>query len=200
MIGAPMRKLQKPRVRCAWPASELSLAYHDREWGVPAHDDRVLFEFLLLEGVQAGLSWELVLRRREGYRKACSNFNPRLIAKYDEKKIASLLADPRIIRNRAKILSSIRNARLFLEVQRDFGSFDAYLWRFVGGRPIRNRWKSIREIPAVTPEATALAKDLKKRGFNFVGPTICYAFMQAIGMVNDHTIDCFRHREVHKLG
>jgi DNA-3-methyladenine glycosylase I len=189
----------KRRIRCAWPHSELSLAYHDHEWGVPVHDDRILFEFLLLEGVQAGLTWELVLQRREGYRKTFSRFNPRLIARYDARKVASLVTDAKIIRNRAKILSAIKNARLFLEVQREFGSFDAYLWRFVGGRPIRNRWKTIREIPAITPEATALSKDLKKRGFGFVGPTICYAYMQSIGMVNDHTIDCFRHREIMKM-
>lgn len=187
------------RRRCAWGRSELGIAYHDREWGVPTHDDRKLFEFLILEGAQAGLTWELILRRREGYRKAFSRFNPRLIARYDARKVASLLADERIIRNRAKILSAIQNARAFLAVQKEFGSFDAYLWRFVGNRPIRNRWKSFRQIPAITPEARALSKDLKERGFRFVGPTICYAYMQAIGMVNDHTTDCFRYREIHGM-
>jgi DNA-3-methyladenine glycosylase I len=185
--------------RCAWSRTELGIAYHDREWGVPRHDDRVLFEFLLLEGAQAGLTWELILQRRGKYRKAFSNFNHRLIAKYDARKIASLLADPGIIRNRLKILSAIQNAKAFLAVQREFGSFDAYLWRFTGGRPIQNRWRTVREIPAVTAQATVLSKDLKKRGFGFVGPTICYAYMQAIGMVNDHTTDCFRYREVLKL-
>jgi DNA-3-methyladenine glycosylase I len=185
--------------RCAWTSSEINLAYHDREWGVPCHDDRVLFEFLLLEGAQAGLTWELILKRREGYRRAFSKFDPKLIAKYDARKVAALLADPSIIRNRLKIRSSIQNAKAFLAVQKEFGSFDAYLWRFVGGRPVRNRWKSFREIPVLTPEATAMSKDLKKRGFGFVGPTICYAYMQAIGMVNDHTIDCFRHREIDRM-
>jgi DNA-3-methyladenine glycosylase I len=192
-----MSKAEQANVRrCAWTRSALSIAYHDREWGVPCHDDRILFEFLLLEGAQAGLTWELILQRREGYRKAFSKFNPRLIARYDARKSAALMADASIIRNRLKIRAAIQNAQTFLAVQKEFGSFDAYLWGFVGGKPIRNRWKNLREIPVITPEAATLSKDLKKRSFGFIGPTTCYAYMQSIGMVNDHTIDCFRHQEI----
>jgi DNA-3-methyladenine glycosylase I len=179
--------------RCAWPKSELDITYHDREWGVPVHDDRVLFEFLILEGAQAGLSWSTILKKRENYRRAFDNFDTKKIARYDTRKVKRLLADAGIVRNRLKIAATIQNAKAFLAVQKEFGSFDAYLWRFVGGRPIQNRRRSLKEIPARTPESDALSKDLLKRGFKFVGSTICYAFMQAVGMVNDHTVDCYRH-------
>lgn len=185
--------------RCAWATDELSIPYHDREWGVPVHDDTVLFEFLVLEGAQAGLSWNTILRKRESYRQAFDDFDPRLVAEYDDRKVAELVANPGIIRNRLKIRSAIQNARAFLAVQEEFGSFDAYLWSFVGGRPKVNRWRTLEEIPTQTPEAEALSKDLRRRGFKFVGPTSCYAFMQSVGMVNDHTIDCFRHAEVGKI-
>ena len=185
--------------RCAWVGDDpLSLAYHDQEWGVPVHDDRLHFEFLILEGAQAGLSWMTILRKREGFRKAFSGFDPRKVARYDRKKVASLLENPGIIRNRMKIESAITNAQTFLNVQKEFGSFDAYIWRFVGGKPRQNAWRKIQQIPAQTKESGAMSKDLRKRGFRFVGPTICYAHMQAIGMVNDHTIDCFRYNELHR--
>ena len=180
--------------RCAWPKSELDIAYHDREWGVPVHDDRVLFEFLILEGAQAGLSWSTILKKRENYRRALDDFDARKIARYDARKVKELLADAGIVRNRLKIAATIQNAKAFLDVQKEFGSFDAYVWQFVNGRPIQNRRKSLTEIPARTPESDAMSKDLLKRGFKFVGSTICYAFMQAVGMVNDHTVDCFRHQ------
>jgi DNA-3-methyladenine glycosylase I len=172
------------------------MAYHDEEWGVPVHDDRVLFEFLILEGVQAGLSWQTVLKKRENYRKAFSRFNPKLIAKYDGKKVQALLQNPGIIRNRLKVEAAIQNAKAFLEVQKEFGSFDAYIWQFVGGKPKKNRWRRLKDLPAKTAEAEAMSKDLKKRGFKFVGPTICYAFMQGVGMVNDHVVSCFRYDEI----
>lgn len=187
-----------PPTRCAWVSDDqLYCDYHDREWGVPVHDDRLLFEFLTLEGAQAGLSWITVLRKRESYRAAFENFDPALVACFDEAKQVELLANPGIIRNRLKVASTITNARAFLQVQEQFGSFDAYLWRFVDNRPIRNAWRSIKEIPASTPVSDALSRDLKKRGFRFVGSTICYAMMQAVGMANDHTIDCFRWQELH---
>jgi DNA-3-methyladenine glycosylase I len=182
--------------RCAWATSEPSISYHDHEWGVPLHDDRALFEFLILEGAQAGLSWDTILRKRDNYRKAFDHFDPRAIARYDKRKVGRLLADPGIVRNRLKISAAIDNARAVLAVQDEFGSFDAYLWRFVGANPKRNRWRTLREIPGRTHEADALSKDLRRRGFKFVGATICYAFMQAVGMVNDHTVDCFRYAEV----
>jgi DNA-3-methyladenine glycosylase I len=182
--------------RCGWAGSELMIAYHDTEWGVPLHDDRKLFEFLILDGAQAGLSWETILKKREGYRGAFDEFDPQVIADYDDAKVDLLLADPGIIRNRLKIGSAIRNARAFLAVQREFDSFDAYLWRFVGGAPVRNTWKTLADIPARTPLSDSLSKDLTARGFNFVGSTICYAFLQAAGLVNDHVVDCFRYREV----
>ncbi len=182
--------------RCPWAITDLSIAYHDAEWGVPIHDDRTLFEFLILEGAQAGLSWETILKKRDNYRRAFDNFDPRLVAGYDAEKIAALLADPGIIRNRLKIAAAIQNAHAFLAVQREFGSFDAYLWQFVGGRPKNNRRQSLKDIPARTPESDALSKDLTRRGFKFAGSTICYAFMQAIGMVNDHVVDCFRYAEI----
>ena len=182
--------------RCEWARTDLSIAYHDREWGVPLHDDRRVFEFLILEGAQAGLSWETILKKRTAYRKAYDRFDPKKVARYDRRKVALLLADAGIVRNRLKIGASIDNARAFLAVREEFGTFDAYLWGLVGGKPKRNRWKKLAEIPARTPEGDALSKDLKARGFRFVGPTICYAFMQAVGMVNDHVVSCFRYREL----
>jgi DNA-3-methyladenine glycosylase I len=188
------------KTRCAWARNEWSIPYHDEEWGVPVHDDRVLFEFLILEGAQAGLSWDTVLRKRERYREVFDHFDPVKVAAYDVRKVKQLLADPGIIRNRLKVAAAIQNAKAFLAVQREFGSFDAYLWKFTGGEPIRNLRHSLKEVPACTPESDAMSKDLRKRGFNFVGTTICYAMMQGIGMVNDHTVDCFRYKEVAKLG
>ena len=185
--------------RCAWPKTELDIAYHDTEWGVPQHDDRVLFEFLILEGAQAGLSWSTILKKRENYRAALDRFDARRIARYDARKSAALLADPGIVRNRLKIAATIRNAQAFLEVQKEFGTFDRYLWQFVGGKPVRNARRSLKEIPARTPESDAMSKDLLKRGFKFVGSTICYALMQAVGMVNDHTVDCFRRKQVRRI-
>jgi len=187
----------RDRIRCPWPGEDpLYLAYHDREWGVPVHDDRLLFEFLTLEGAQAGLSWITILRKREAYRAAFAGFDPEAVARFDEAKVAALLANPGIVRNRLKVESAVTNARAFLKVRDEFGTFDAYLWGFVEGRPIWNAWKSIAEIPASTPLSEALSRDLKRRGFRFVGSTICYAHMQAVGMVNDHTVDCFRWREL----
>ncbi len=180
--------------RCAWAKSELMLAYHDQEWGVPVHDDHLLFEFLLLEGAQAGLSWSTILNKREHYRKAFDQFDPAKVARYDSRKLKQLLANPGLVRNRLKLESAIQNARAFLAVQKEFGSFARYIWQFVGGQPRYNRWKSTREVPARTAESDAMSRDLRKRGFNFVGSTICYAFMQAVGLVNDHTTDCFRHQ------
>ena len=179
-------------VRCGWAESAPDYArYHDREWGVPVHDDRLLFEFLILEGAQAGLSWETILNKRENYRRVFDGFDPRRVAAYGDPKVAQLLADPGIVRNRLKVNSAVGNANAFLAVQKEVGSFDAYIWSFTGGETIQNRWKSLAEIPALTPKAEAMSKDLKIRGFRFVGPTICYAFMQAVGMVNDHITDCF---------
>jgi DNA-3-methyladenine glycosylase I len=184
---------RKMKLRCPWATTPLGILYHDKEWGRPVHDDRLLFEFLILEGAQAGLSWETILRKRDAYRKAFDRFDPKKVARYDARKRRQLLANPGIIRNRLKINSAIQNAKAFLEIQRQFGSFDAYVWRFAGGKPIVNAWKSFKKIPARTPESDAMSKDLRARGFNFVGSTICYAFMQAVGMVNDHTVDCFRY-------
>lgn len=182
-------------VRCGWCGTDpLYVAYHDTEWGVPVHDDRMLFEFLILEGAQAGLSWTTILNKRENYRRAFDNFDARKIARYDARKVARLLADPGIVRNRLKVAATIANAKAFLAVQQEFGSFDRYLWSFVGGRPIVNRRRTMADVPARTPESDALSKDLLKRGFKFVGSTICYAFMQATGMVNDHLVTCPRHR------
>jgi len=187
------------KTRCGWAGSDpLYVAYHDEEWGVPEHDERRLFEFLVLEGAQAGLSWLTILKKRESYRKAFAGFDPRRVARFDGRKVATLLADPDIVRNRMKIDAAIRNARAFLEVQREHGTFDAYLWRFVGGTPRRNAWRTLRDVPARTPEAEALSRDLKRRGFGFVGPTICYAFMQATGMVNDHVVSCFRYPQARR--
>jgi DNA-3-methyladenine glycosylase I len=182
--------------RCPWGSDGLILDYHDREWGVPVHDDRLLFEFLVLGGAQAGLSWSTILKRRENYRRAFDNFEPAQVARYGKRDLNRLLGDAGIIRNRRKIESAIRNAKAFLRVQEEFGSFDAYVWRFVGGKPKRNRWRRDSQIPAETVESRALSKDLKERGFGFVGPTICYAFMQAVGMVNDHIVTCFRYKQI----
>ena len=185
------------RKRCAWSQtgnSALYIDYHDNEWGVPVHDDRTHFEFLVLEGAQAGLSWSLILNKREAYRKAFVGFDPKKVARFTDKKIAKLLENPGIVRNRLKVLSAVRNARAFLEVQKEFGSFDAYVWPFVGGKPKVNRRRGMKDIPAKTKQSDALSKDLKQRGFNFVGSTIIYAHMQAIGMVNDHVVSCFRYK------
>jgi DNA-3-methyladenine glycosylase I len=179
--------------RCSWPTRELDIAYHDNEWGVPVHDDRLLFEFLILEGAQAGLSWSTILKKRDNYRRAFDNFDARKIAKYDARKVKRLLADAGIVRNRLKISAAIGNARAFLAVQKEFGSFDTYIWQFVGGTPRQNARRSTKDLPARTPESDAMSTDLLRRGFKFVGSTICYAFMQAVGMVNDHTVDCFRY-------
>lgn len=188
------------QVRCPWATDDpLYIAYHDREWGVPLHDDRALFEFLVLEGAQAGLSWLTILRKRENYRRAFDGFDPAAVARFDEARVAALLDDPGIIRNRLKINAAVGNARAFLKVQDEFGSFAAYMWAFVGGRPIVNRWESLRQVPAQTTESRALSQDLKRRGFSFVGPTIMYAHMQAVGMVNDHLVGCFRHAAVVSL-
>jgi DNA-3-methyladenine glycosylase I len=183
--------------RCEWATrSALEQFYHDVEWGVPVHDDRSLFEFLILEGAQAGLSWSTILRKREGYRKAFDDFDARKIVRYSEHDVSRLLANPEIIRNRLKINASVTNAKAFLQVQEQVGSFDRYIWQFVDGTPIQNSWKKMTDIPSSTPESAAMSKDLRKRGFRFVGPTICYAFMQAVGMVNDHVVECFRYEEI----
>ena len=183
--------------RCEWAArSELEREYHDKEWGVPVHDDRRLFEFLVLEGAQAGLSWSTVLKKREGYRKAFGNFDPGLVAGFSEGDVATLLADPGIIRNRLKVRAAIGNARAFLRVRDEFGKFDRYIWRFVGGDPVRNAWNRPTEIPCRTAASDAMSKDLRDRGFRFAGSKICYAFMQAVGMVNDHVVECFRYGDL----
>ncbi len=187
-----------PRARCSWATDTLLIQYHDDEWGVPVHDDRRLFEFLILEGAQAGLSWRTILHKRAAFREAFDHFDATAISKYDIRKVHQLLKNPRIIRNRLKIQAAIANARAFLAVQQTFGSFDAYLWPMVKGRTIHNRWHTPQTVPCFTPIATAMSQDLKRRGFAFVGPTICYAFMQATGMVNDHTTNCFRHRMLRK--
>lgn len=193
-------KKEKQLTRCAWAGTDpVYVAYHDNEWGVPVHDDRKLFEFLILEGAQAGLSWITILKRREGYRKAFADFDPEKVARFTEKKMAALMQDTRIIRNRLKIESAVKNAKAFLEVQEEFGSFDQYQWRFVDGAPIKNGWGGAQKLPATSKISDAYSKDLKSRGFNFVGSTIIYAHMQAIGMVNDHLTDCFRYKTVSKL-
>ena len=185
-------------VRCGWAAREPNLSYHDTEWGVPLHDDRMLFEFLVLDGAQAGLSWETILKKRANYRAAFDNFEPALVAAYDQARVEALLSNAGIIRNRLKINAAVQNARAFLEVQAEFGSFDAYLWRFVGGVTKQNRWQTLTDIPAKTAQAEALSKDLIHRGFKFVGPTICYAVMQSAGLVNDHLVSCFRYEQVQR--
>ena len=188
-----MRAKSGNLTRCAWPGNPLSIRYHDEEWGLPQHDDRVLFEFLILEGAQAGLSWETILRKRENYRKAFAEFDPVKVTRFTPARLEKLLLDPGLVRNRLKIESAVKNARAFLAIQKEFGSFDAYVWPFVGNRPINGKRKSRADVPAKTAESDALSKDLQKRGFNFVGSTIIYAYMQAVGLVNDHTTDCFRY-------
>ena len=193
-----MIDLSKPR--CAWAGTDpLYVAYHDLEWGVPVHDDRILFEFLILEGAQAGLSWSTILRKRENYRQAFDNFDPKEVARYDDIKITELLNNPGIVRNRLKINSAVQNARAFLIICEEFGTFDTYIWQFTDGNPIQNAWKTMAELPAQSAESQAMSKDLIQRGFRFVGPTICYAHMQATGMVNDHTVDCFRYKEIQAM-
>jgi len=188
--------MKTPLIRCGWASNELSIPYHDKEWGTPAHDDRRLFEFLILEGAQAGLSWDTILKKRANYRTAFDRFDPRRVAAYDRRKVQALLRNEGIIRNRLKIAATVQNAKAFLKTQDEFGSFDRYIWQFVGGQPIANRWRSPRQVPAHTPQSDAMSKDLKKRGFSFVGTTICYAFMQAVGMVNDHLTTCFRYKQI----
>ena len=183
-------------MRCDWARKPLDIEYHDREWGTPVHDDRLLFEFLILEGAQAGLSWSTILAKRQGYRKAFANFDARKVARFDEKRMAALLLNPEIVRNRLKIASTVQNARAFEAVRKEFGSFDAFVWRFVDGAPKVNAWKTIKQLPARTEISDALSKELARRGFKFVGSTICYAFMQAVGMVNDHLVTCFRRAEL----
>lgn len=186
--------------RCEWArANSLDAQYHDEEWGVPVHDDRLLFEMLILEGAQAGLSWTTILKKREGYRKAFDNFDAEVVSKYTEKKVEQLLANPEIVRHKLKINAAIANAKCFLEIQKEYGSFDSYIWSFVGGKPITNKRESMADLPVSTPESEEMSKSLKKKGFKFVGPTICYAYMQAVGMVNDHAVSCFRYSEVKKL-
>jgi len=192
VLGArPLKKRIEP-TRCGWAKGEQYIRYHDEEWGVPVHDDRALFEFLILEGAQAGLSWSTILNKRENYRRAFDGFDPERVARYEAKKINALLADPGIVRNKLKIAAAVANAKAFLRVQEEFGTFDAYIWHFVGGKPRINHWKSLKQVPARTPESDAMSKDLQRRGFKFVGSTICYAFMQAVGMVNDHVADCWK--------
>lgn len=192
----PRQKSANTLTRCPWAVGEEYVRYHDHEWGVPIHDDRLLFEFLILEGAQAGLSWSTILNKREHYRKAFDNFDAVVVAKYNKRKIEPLLKNAGLVRNRLKIESTVSNAQAFLAVQKEFGSFDAYIWSFVGGRTIQNARKTMKDVPASTPESDAMSKDLMRRGFRFVGSTICYAFMQAVGMVNDHTTDCWRHHEL----
>ena len=205
-VSDPSRSSEAPRTimhsnsatltRCPWPSNDLSIRYHDEEWGTPAHDDIKLFEFLILEGAQAGLSWDTILKKRENYRAAFDNFDPEKIARYDRRKSQVLLKNAGIIRNRLKIASAVQNAKAFLKVQAEFGSFDAYIWQFTGGSPMVNSWRSLKQVPASAAESDAMSKDLKKRGFSFVGSTICYAFMQATGMVNDHLTSCFRYSQL----
>jgi DNA-3-methyladenine glycosylase I len=195
-----MKRTTEPVVRCHWASNELNIAYHDKEWGVPVHDEHTWFEFLILEGAQAGLSWDTILKKRARYRGVFDGFDPEKVARYDKKKVRELLADAGIVRNKLKIAAAIGNARAFLKVQEEFGTFDAYIWRFVGGTPKQNAWKTHRKLPAKTAESDALSKDLKKRGFRFVGSTICYALMQATGMVNDHLVSCFRYEDLTAKG
>ncbi len=187
---------EKKVIRCDWARNDLAILYHDREWGVSQHDDRVLFEFLVLEGAQAGLSWDTILRKRDNYRAAFDNFDAKKISRYDQRKLDSLMRNEGIVRNRLKILSVVKNAQACLEVQSEFGSFDNYLWQFVGGKPRVNAWNMLNQVPSRTADSDAISKDLKKRGFTFVGSTICYALMQAVGMVNDHLVTCFRYGEI----
>jgi DNA-3-methyladenine glycosylase I len=193
-----MSLMSDTKTRCQWARNELAIAYHDAEWGRPVHDDRTLFEFLILEGAQAGLSWDTILKKRDNYRAALDGFDPARIARYDAKKFASLMANEGIVRNRLKIESTIDNAKAFLKVQKEHGSFDRYIWGFVGGEPLINNWRSLKDVPASTVDSDAMSEDLRKRGFRFVGSTICYAFMQACGLVNDHTLGCFVRKELQR--
>lgn len=193
--------MPKPKVRCEWClGSDRMMAYHDDEWGVPLHDDQGIFEFLVLDAFQAGLSWAIILNKREGFRKAFADFEPAKVARFTSRRVERLLRNPDIVRNRLKVEATVSNAKVFLATQKEFGTFDEYIWSFVGDRPIQNRWKSLSEVPARSPQSDAMSEDLKKRGFKFVGSTICYAFMQAAGMVNDHTVDCFRYAAIRRLG
>jgi DNA-3-methyladenine glycosylase I len=194
-----MKAKSRDLIRCSWPSNPLSIRYHDEEWGLPQHDDRILFEFLLLEGAQAGLSWDTILQKRENYRAAFDGFNPERIARYDRRQLQKLLRNPGIVRNRLKIDSAVKNAKAFLNTQKEFGSFDRYIWQFSGGKPLVNKRRPTQAAPARTAESDAMSKDLKKRGFNFVGSTICYAFMQAVGIVNDHRMECFRYAQVNRI-
>jgi DNA-3-methyladenine glycosylase I len=193
-----MKAKSRDLIRCSWPSNPLSIRYHDEEWGLPQHDDRILFEFLLLEGAQAGLSWDTILQKRENYRAAFDGFDPERIARYDRRQLQKLLRNPGIVRNRLKIDSAVKNAKAFLNTQKEFGSFDRYIWQFTGGKPLVNARRPTQKVPARTAESDAMSKDLKKRGFNFVGSTICYAFMQAVGIVNDHRVECFRYAQVNR--
>lgn len=193
---ADRRKNPRILIRCGWATTEAMISYHDQEWGVPVHDDRTLFEFLILEGAQAGLSWSTILNKRENYRRAFDGFDAKRIARYDQRKVKRLLADPGIVRNKLKIAATIENAKAFLRLQEDFGTFDRYVWQFVGGKPKINSPRTLKQVPARTVESDAMSKDLLRRGFKFAGSTICYAFMQAVGMVNDHCVDCFRYQEL----
>jgi len=193
-----MKAKSRDLIRCSWPSNPLSVRYHDEEWGSPQHDDRILFEFLLLEGAQAGLSWDTILQKRENYRAAFDGFDPERIARYNSRQLQKLLRNPGIVRNRLKIGSAVRNAKAFLNIQKEFGSFDRYIWQFTGGKPLVNTRRATQAVPARTAESDAMSKDLKKRGFNFVGSTICYAFMQAVGMVNDHRMECFRYAQINR--
>jgi DNA-3-methyladenine glycosylase I len=195
-VNAGATRDPRPTPRCAWPKSDLDIEYHDTEWGVPVHDDRLLFELLTLEGAQAGLSWSTILKKREGYRDAFDGFDPERVARFTARRVERLLANPGIVRHRGKVESTISNASKFRDVQGEFGTFDRYVWQFVGGSPRVNHWRTLRDIPSRTPESDALSKDLKRRGFRFVGSTICYAFMQAVGMVNDHTVECYRYAQL----
>jgi len=196
-----MSAAKKAVVRCPWAGEDpLYCRYHDEEWGVPVHDDRILFEFLILEGAQAGLSWSTILKKREGYRKNFADFDPAAVARFTAKRQEKILTDPGIVRNRLKVQAAVTNAQQFLAVQEEFGTFDAYIWAFVNGKPIQNTFREMGDYPATTPVSDRMSKDLKRRGFKFVGSTICYAFMQAVGMVNDHTVDCFRHSPIRHLG
>jgi DNA-3-methyladenine glycosylase I len=194
-----MTKKSPVPIRCSWARDELSVAYHDREWGVPVHDDIVLFEFLTLEGAQAGLSWDTILKKRGNYRAAFSDFDPNRIARYSSRRLETLMGNPGIVRNRLKIASVVKNAKAFLKIQKEFGSFDTYVWQFVGGGPLLNSWQLSQRLPASTNVSDGMSKDLRRRGLTFVGSTICYAFMQAVGMVNDHAVDCFRYSEVKRI-
>jgi DNA-3-methyladenine glycosylase I len=197
VVAEPGKKKGEP-IRCGWARNDLSIQYHDEEWGVPQHDDRVLFEFLILEGAQAGLSWDTILRKRQNYRASFDRFDAAKVVRYDRRRIEQLLKNDGIIRNRLKIAATVQNAKAFLEVKKEFGTFDRYIWQFVGGKPLVNAWKELKQVPAKTPESDAMSKDLKRRGFTFVGSTICYAFMQAVGLVNDHLVGCFRYKELVK--